>query len=120
MIFIKLDHSLLLLFILVCHHSLTILKVFYLLHEDPMALLVLTNESRNKCEKIQLSNSFESILNEDVPYSIVFDYTTTEETKNIFKVFAMLLYVFLYIQFGVFEKVQCFYIFFYIHSIWKI
>ena len=94
MIFNKLDQSLLLLFILVCHHSLTILKVFYLLHEDPMALLVLTNESRSKCEKIQLSNSFESILDEDVKYSIVFDYITTEETRNIFKVFAMLLYVF--------------------------
>ena len=92
----------------------------YLLHEDPMALLVPTNESRNKCEKIQLSNSFESILDEDVPYSIVVENITAEEIRNIFKVFAMLLYVFLYIQFGVFEKVQCLYMFFYIYSIWKI
>ena len=112
MIFIKLDHSLLLLFILVCHHSLTILKVFYLLHEDPMALLVLTNESRNKCEKIQLSNSFESILDEDVKYSIVFDYITTEETRNIFKVFAMLLYVFYIFNLEYLKKCNAFICFF--------
>ena len=43
-IFNKLDHSLLLLFILDCHHCLTILKVFYLLHEDRMALLAPTNQ----------------------------------------------------------------------------
>ena len=96
MVFNKLDHSLLLLFILVCHHSLTILKVSYLLHEHPMGFLVPSNESRNECEKIQLSNSFESILNEDVPYSIAVENIAAEETRNIFNVF------------------------FYIYSIWSI
>ena len=64
----------------------------YLLHEDPMALLVPTNESRNKCEKIQLSNSFESILDEDVPYSIAVENIAVEETRNIFNVF--FIYIF--------------------------
>ena len=68
----------------------------YLLHEHPMGFLVPSNESRNECEKIQLSNSFESILNEDVPYSIAVENIAAEETRNIFNVF------------------------FYIYSIWSI
>ena len=59
--------------------------------------------------KNQLNNSFESILDEDVPYSIVLENITAEETRDMFKAFAMLLcifffYIFLYIQFGVSEK----------------
>ena len=42
----------------------------YLLHEHPMGLSA--NHLRMECEKKkQINNSFESILNEDVPYSIV-------------------------------------------------
>ena len=40
-------------------------KVPYLLHEDPMALLGNGNHPRIKCEKTQINNSLESILNED-------------------------------------------------------
>lgn len=47
------------------------MKVPCLLREDPMAFLAPTNPPRIKCEKIQLSNSFESILDEDVRYSIL-------------------------------------------------
>ena len=59
----------------------------YLLHERPMGFLVPSNESRSECEKIQLSNSFESILDEDVPYSIAVENIAAEETRNIFNVF---------------------------------
>ena len=58
--------------------------------------------------KNQLNNSFESILDEDVPYSIVVENITAEETRDMFRAFAMLLciffYIFLYIQFGISEK----------------
>ena len=63
----------------------------YLLHEDPMAGLAPTNQRRIKCEKIQLNDSFESIFDEDVPYSIVVENITIEETRDMFKAFAMLL-----------------------------
>ena len=75
----------LLVFIVDNHHCLTILKVPYLLLEYPMALLAPTNQPRFKCEKIQLHNSFESILDEDVPYSIVVENVTARETRDIFK-----------------------------------
>ena len=45
------------------------------------------------CEK-NINNSFESILDEDVPYSIVVKNITSEETRNMFKAFAMHFFVF--------------------------
>ena len=56
-----------------------------------------------KCEKIQLTR-FQLILDEDVSYSIVVENSTVEETRDMFKAFAMLLCLFLYIQFAVCEK----------------
>ena len=58
-------------------------------------------------KKTQINNSFESILDEDVPYSIVAKNITAEETKDMFKAFAMHVSCFfyiLYIQFAVPEK----------------
>ena len=66
----------------------------YLLHEDPMALPAPTNQTRKKCEKTQINNSFESILDEDVPYSIVVKNITAEETMDMFKAFAMFFYIY--------------------------
>ena len=66
----------------------------YLLHEDPMALPAPTNHPRMKCEKTQINNSFESILDEDVPYSIVVKNITAEETMDMFKAFAMFFYIY--------------------------
>ena len=63
----------------------------FLLYEAQMTLLAPTNQPRIKCEKILLYNSFESILDEDVPYSIVVENVTVGETKDMFKVFATLL-----------------------------
>ena len=77
--------------------------MLYLLHEHPMVLLAPTNHLRITCEKSQLNNSFESIIDEDVPYSIVVENITAEETKDMFKPFAML--------------VMCFFICFYIFSL---
>ena len=54
----------------------------YLLHQHPMALLTPVNHPRMEYEKI--NNSFESILNEDVPYSIVVKTITAEETRDMF------------------------------------
>ena len=53
-----------------CRLSSSILKVSYLLHEHPVPLLAPTNNPSMKCEKTEVNNSFESILDEDVPYSI--------------------------------------------------
>ena len=53
-----------------CRLSSSILKVSYLLHEHPVSLLAPTNNPSIKCEKTEVNNSFESILDEDVPYSI--------------------------------------------------
>ena len=79
----------------------------YLLHEDPMAFPAPSNHPRIKCKKTQINNLFESILDEDVPYSILVKNITTEETMDMFKVLAIhflcFLYI-LYIQFGVSEK----------------
>ena len=77
----------------------------YLLHEDPMALPAPTNHPRMKCEKTQLNNSFESILHEDVPYSIVVKNITAEETMDRFK--------------GLKIHFLCFFIYI-IYSIWSI
>ena len=57
----------------------------YLLHEDPMALLAPTNQPGFICEKIHLNNAFESILDDDVPYSIVVENITARETRDMFK-----------------------------------
>ena len=53
-----------------CRLSSSILKVSYLLHEHPVSLLAPTNNPSMKCEKTEVNNSFESILDEDVPHSI--------------------------------------------------
>ena len=79
----------------------------YLLHEHPMELLAPVNHPRMECEKTQINNSFESILDEDVPYSIVVKNITAEETRDMFKAFATHFFMFfyiLYIQFAVSEK----------------
>ena len=72
----------------------------YLLHEDLMVLLAHIIHPGIKSEKTQINNSFESIRDEDVPYSIVVENITAVETRDLFKAFAMLftcfLYVFLY------------------------
>ena len=77
--------------------SLYLLKVSYLLHEDPTSLLAPTNQPQIKCEKIQLNNSFESIPDEDVPFSIVAESITVEETRDIFSVCNTFMYFFIYI-----------------------
>ena len=66
----------------------------YLLHEDPMAFPARTNHPRMKCKKTQINNSFESILNEDVPYSILVKNITTEETMDMFKMLAIHFFMF--------------------------
>ena len=66
----------------------------YLLHEDPVALPAPTKHPRKKCEKTQMNNSFESILDEDVPYSIIVKNITAEETMNMFKVFAIFFFIY--------------------------
>ena len=45
--------------------SSSILKVPYLLHEYPMALLAAANHPQMECETTQINNSFELILDED-------------------------------------------------------
>ena len=100
MVFIKLDHSVLLVFF--SRLSSSILKVPYLLHEHPMALLAPANHLQMECEKTQTNNSFESILDEDVPYSMVVKNNTAEETRDMFKAFAMHFFMcFLYIIYSI-------------------
>ena len=94
MVLNKLDYIWLLVFILDYHHCLTILKVPYLLREDPMALFAPTNQPRIKCEQIQLHNSFDKILDEDVRYSVAVENITVGETRDMVRALAMLLYVF--------------------------
>ena len=48
----------------------------------PMALLPPTNHPRMECEKTQINNSFESILDEDVQYSIVVKNITARRNKG--------------------------------------
>ena len=74
----------------------------YLLHEHPMALLAPANHPRIECEKTQMNNSFQSILDEDLPHSIVVKNITSEETRDMFKAFAMhFLCLFLYIIYSI-------------------
>ena len=99
MVLIKLDHK-----FVACifsRLSSSILKVPYLLHEHPVALLAPANHLRMEREKTQIKNSFESILDEDVPYSIVVKNITAEETRDMFKAFAMHVFVFLYIIYSI-------------------
>ena len=72
----------------------------YLLHEHPMALLAPANHPRiMEYEKTQMNNSFESILDEDVPYSTVVENITAEETIGICskRLQCIFFFVFLYI-----------------------
>ena len=94
MVLNKLDYIWLLVFILDYHHCLTILKVPYLLREDPMSLFAPTNQPRIKCEQIQLHNSFDKILDEDVRYSVAVENITVGETRDMVRALAMLLCVF--------------------------
>ena len=94
MVLNKLDYIWLLVFILDYHHCLTILKVPYLLREDPMALFAPTNQPRIKCEQIQLHNSLDKILDEDVRYSVAVENITVGETRDMVRALAMLLCVF--------------------------
>ena len=71
------------------------MKVPCLLREDPMAFLAPTNPPRIKCEKIQLSNSFESILDADVRYSHAVENISVGETLNTFKVFVIFVCFFI-------------------------
>ena len=60
-----------------------------------------------ECEKTQIKNTFESILDENIPYSIAVKNITAEETRDMFKAFAKDFFCFfhvLYIQFAVSEK----------------
>ena len=61
----------------------------YLLNEHPLALLAPANHVRMECGKTQINSSFESILDEDVPYSIEVKNIAIEETRDMFKAFAM-------------------------------
>ena len=61
----------------------------YLLHDYQMTLLASTNHPRMECEKTQIKNTFESILDENIPYSIAVKNITAEETRDMFKAFAM-------------------------------
>ena len=67
-VFMKLYHN----FVacIFCRLSWSILKVSYLLYEHPVPLLAPTNHPQIKCEKNEVNNSFDSILDEDVRYSI--------------------------------------------------
>ena len=73
----------------------------YLLHEHRVALLAPANHLRMESEKTQIKNSFESILDVDVPHSIVVKNITAEETRDMFKAFAMHVFVFLYIIYSI-------------------
>ena len=91
-VFIKLDHK-----FVACifsRLSSSILKVPYLLHENPLALLAPANHLRMECDKTQINNLFESTLDEEVPYSIVVKNITTEETMDMFKAFAVHFFMF--------------------------
>ena len=78
-----------------------------LLHNHPMALLAPANHLRMECEKTQSNNSFESILDEDEPYSIAVKNITAEGTRDMFKAFAvhfLMFFYILYIQCALSEK----------------
>ena len=73
----------------------------YLLHDYQMTLLAPTNHPRMECEKTLINNTFELILDEDVPYSIVVKNITVDETRDMFKAFAMDFFVFSYIIYSI-------------------
>ena len=54
-----------------------------------------------ECEKTLINNTFELILDEDVPYSIVVKNITVDETRDMFKAFAMDFFVFSYIIYSI-------------------
>ena len=69
----------------------------YLSHGYQMNFLAPTNHPRMEWEKTQINNTFESILDEDVPYLIAVKNITAEETRDMFKVFAIDFVFFFYI-----------------------
>ena len=68
-----------------------------------MALLAPTNHPRIQREKNPVNNSFQSILDEDVPFSIVVENVTAEETRDMLKAFAMLFLCFFFIYSYIFN-----------------
>ena len=50
-------------------------------------------------KKSQINYSFESILDEDLPYSIVVKNITAEETMDMFKALAMHFFVLFYLYY---------------------
>ena len=102
MVFIKLDHSLLLLFFLDYHRLNWKCLIYYMIIKWHYLLLPTIHEWNVK--KTQINNTFESILDEDIPYSIVVKNITAEETRDMFKAFAMDFFVFfLYIIYSIFS-----------------
>ena len=65
-----------------------------LLREDPFALLAPTNQPQIKCEKLQLSNTFESIIVKDVRFPVVVEHNVIAETKYFVKAFEIMLCAF--------------------------
>ena len=73
----------------------------YLLHDYQMTLFAPTNHPWMECEKTQINNRFESILDEDVPYSIVVKTIPKRQGIYMFKAFAVDFFVFLYIIYSI-------------------
>ena len=92
MVFIKLDQFVSCIY---SRLSSSILKVPYLLHEHPMALLAPAYHPRIKCEKTQINNLFESIQDEDTLYSIALENITAEEicSKHLHCIFFMCFFI---------------------------
>ena len=64
-----------------------------------MSLLTPTNHPRMKYEKTLINNLFELIQDVDVPYSIVVETITAEETGDMFQAFALHFFVLFYIYY---------------------
>ena len=80
------------------------MKVPYVLAEDPMALFAPTNQPRVKCEKTQLKNSFDKILDEDVRYSVAVESIIVGETDGYGQSVCTAFMFILYIQLGISKK----------------
>ena len=92
------------LYLLDYHHCLYWKCLIYNVKIQWHCLLLLTIHEFN-VKKTQLNNSFQSILDEDVPFSIVVENVTAEETRDMLKAFAMLF--------------LCFFLYILIYSIWS-
>ena len=90
------------LYLLDYHHCLYWKCLIYNVKIQWHYLLLLTIHEFN-VKKTQLNNSFQSILDEDVPFSIVVENVTAEETRDMLKAFAMLFLCFFYIYSYIFN-----------------